>query len=262
MWFPGVKESFHLPIDEGRDALKPSMLHPMPGSVLSEGEILDAALVKTFVKLKEDTEANSRESRVCWLWDDVVTREVGSGGKAAGDKELFDRKMRELYNSETLYFGDCDQAGTCAENGFLRVVWAPTRVNLRSHIGVEINHDGFRKLFGTEGTNGNRQTLKKAFGKSPLLIVDSQQHALVGFIQSRRQFVQGLPDTWRETPTQRFQLAKDPPEPRRRISRHFVSSLEMTYMPSAFSASMSITKFLSSSLHLRILESERTTDLM
>jgi hypothetical protein len=109
-----------------------------------------------------------------------------------------------LYNSGTLYFGDRDQAGTCAEHGFLGVMWAPTRVNRQSHFGTEIDYDGFRKLFSTKGANGNRQTLEKAFGIFPLLVIDPQQRPLVGFIQGCRQFFQGLPDTWRKASTQRF----------------------------------------------------------
>jgi hypothetical protein len=238
------------------------MFYPVLGSVLGEGKVLDAALVKTLIKLKEDAEAYSCESCMRWLWEDVVARKAAPGGKAAGDEEFFDGKMRKLHHSRTVNFGDRDQAGTCAEHGFLGVMRAPTSVNRRSHFGVEIDHDGFRKLSSTKGANGNRQTLKKAFGIFPLLVVDSQQRALVLFIQGCRQFFQGLPDTWRKAPTQRFQLAKDPPKPRECMRSRLLSSREMTYMPSAFSDSVSITKFFSSSLHLRILGSERTTDLM
>jgi hypothetical protein len=69
------------------------MFYPVLGSVLSKGKVLDAALVKTFVKLKEDSEANSRESCMRWLWEDVEARKAAPGGKAVGDKELLDRKM-------------------------------------------------------------------------------------------------------------------------------------------------------------------------
>jgi hypothetical protein len=65
---------------------------------------------------------------------------------------------------------------------------APARVDRRSHFGGEIDHDGFRKLFGTKGANGNSQTLEKAFGIFPLLVVDPQQCALVSFVQGCRQF--------------------------------------------------------------------------
>jgi hypothetical protein len=69
------------------------MFYPVLGGVLSKGKVLNAALVKTFVKLKEDAEANSRESCMRWSWEDVVASKVAPGGKAAGDKELLDRKM-------------------------------------------------------------------------------------------------------------------------------------------------------------------------
>ena len=131
MWFPGVEEALHLRADEGRDVLKPSMFYPVLGSVLSEGKVLDAALVKTLVKLKENAKANSCESCVCWLRENMIAREVAPGGKAARDEELFNRIMRELHDSGTLDFGYRDQAGTCAENGFLGVWRAPTRVNRR-----------------------------------------------------------------------------------------------------------------------------------
>jgi hypothetical protein len=129
------------------------MFYPVLGGVLSEGNVLDTALVKALVKLEENAEANSRESRMCQLWEDVVAREAVIGGEAAGAEELLNRRMRELHNTGTVYFDDRDQAGTCAKNFFLGVLRAPTRVNRRSHFDVEIDHDGFRKLFSTEGAN-------------------------------------------------------------------------------------------------------------
>jgi hypothetical protein len=168
---------------------------------------------------------------MCRPWEDVVVREAVMSGEAAGEEELFDRKMRELDNSGTVYFDDRDQARTCAENFFLGVLRAPTRVNWRSHFGVKADHHGFRKLFSTEGANGNCQTLKKAFSIFTLLVVNALQPALVGFIQSRRQFLQGLSDTLSKAITQRFQLANDPFKPRGYMRSHFVSSGEKTYMP-------------------------------
>src|SRR6266852_1670021 len=201
MWFVGVKEAFHLSTDVGRDVLKLGMFYPVLGSVLSEGKVLDAALIKTFVKLKEDAEADSREGGMCDLWNDVVARETAApAGEAAGDEPFLDGKMRELDHAGTVYFGDRDQAGTCAENGFLGVLRAPTRVDSWSRFRFEIDRYGFRKLFSTKWPNRNRQTLKEAFGIFPLLVVDTQQRTLIGFVQGFRQFFQGLPDTWRTAP--------------------------------------------------------------
>src|SRR5712672_1117067 len=155
MRFLWVKEAFHLSVDVGGDVLKQGMFCPVPGSVLSEGKVCDAALVKTFVELKENAEANSREGGMCGLWDDVVAREAGPAGEAARDEPFLDGEMRELDHAGTIYFGDRDQAGTCAENGFLGVLRAPTRVDSRSCIRFEIDHDGFRKLFSTKRANRN-----------------------------------------------------------------------------------------------------------
>jgi len=78
------------------------------GSVLSKWKVLDAAPVKTFVKLKEDAEADPRESGMCGLRDDVVTRKAAPAGEATGDEPLFDREMRELDYTRTVYLGDRD----------------------------------------------------------------------------------------------------------------------------------------------------------
>ena len=108
------------------------MFSPVLGSVLSEGRVLDVALVKTFVKLKEDTEADSREGGLCGLWDDVVVREAATpAGEAAGDEPFLNRdlEVRELDHVGTVYFGDCVQAGTCADNSFVGVLRRPIRVD-------------------------------------------------------------------------------------------------------------------------------------
>jgi hypothetical protein len=174
MRFLGVKEAFHLSINVSGDVLIQGMFYPVPGSVLSEGKVPDAALVKTFVKLKEDAETDSREGGMCGLWDDVVAREAAPAGEAAGDEPFLDGEVRELDHAGAVYFGDRDQAGTCAENGFLGVLRAPTRVDSRSRFRFEIDHNGFRKLFSPKWANRNRQTLKEPFGIFPLLVVDTQ----------------------------------------------------------------------------------------
>lgn len=70
------------------------MFYPVLGSVLGEGEVLDTTFVDMTVKLKEDTEANFRENRMCGLWDDVIAREaVSGGGEATRNEELPDREM-------------------------------------------------------------------------------------------------------------------------------------------------------------------------
>jgi YD repeat-containing protein len=120
-----------------------------------------------------------------------------------------------LDHAGTVDFGDRDQAGTCTENGFLGILRAPTGVDSRSGFRFEIYYDSFRKLVSTKWANGNRQTLEEAFGVFSLLIIDTQQRALIGFIQGCRQFFQGLPDTWRKAPTECFQLTVDPAEPKR-----------------------------------------------
>jgi YD repeat-containing protein len=188
MRFVGVEETFHLSINVGGDVLKEGMFYPVLGSVPGEGRVLDAALVKMFVKLKKDTEADSRKGGMCGLWDDVVARAVAPAGEAAGDEPFLDGEVRKLDHAGTVNFGDRDQAGTCTENGFLGILRAPTRVDSRSGFRFEIDYDGFRKLVSTKWANGNCQTLEEAFGVFPLLIVDTQQRALVGFIQSFRQF--------------------------------------------------------------------------
>jgi hypothetical protein len=161
MRFLGVKEAFHLSINVGGDVLKQGMFYPVLGSVLSEGRVLDAALVKTFIKLKEDAEADSREGGMCGLWDDVIAREAATpASKAAGDEPFLDGEMRELDHAGTVYFSDRDQAGTCAENGFLGILRAPTRVDSRFRFRIEFDHDGLRKLFSAKWADGNRQTLK------------------------------------------------------------------------------------------------------
>jgi len=95
------------------------LLYPVLSSVLSEGNVLDAALVTKFVKLKEDAEADSCEGLMCGLWDDVVARKVAPAEEAAGDRPFLDEGARELDHAETVHFGDRDQAGACAKNGFL-----------------------------------------------------------------------------------------------------------------------------------------------
>jgi hypothetical protein len=84
------------------------MFYPVPGSVLSKGEVLDTALVKTSVELKEDAEADLRKKCMCRPWEEVVEFEAGIGGKAVGDEELLDRVVRELRNTGTVYFGERD----------------------------------------------------------------------------------------------------------------------------------------------------------
>ncbi len=84
---------------------------------------------------------------------------------------------------------------------------------------------------------------------------DLLQHPLICLVQRFRQFFKRSPDTLWEAMLQHFQLTENPSEPVKE-SVSVTGILTRSYIPSALSVSVSITSFLSLSLHLLIAVSE------
>ena len=96
----------------------------------------------------------------------------------------------------------------------------------------------------------------------PLSLADALQYSVIGVIQGFRQFIQILAEVWGDAVLQRVQLAKYPSEPVQQCKNLKPAWDSMTpHIPSALSVSVSITRFLSSALHLLIavLGDELTT---
>jgi hypothetical protein len=131
---------------------------------------------------------------------------------------------------------------------------------------VETNCKYLCKLFDAKRANRHHETSEQSLCVFSFILGDAQQCPAICFVQCLRQVFQHTSNTWRKCVTQSINLANNPPKPTscehtsynlRRETRY-----ELTYMPSASSDSVSMTSCLSSSFHLRMFGSERTTNLM
>ena len=186
------------------------MFNPVLGSILSEGRVLDAALVKMFVKLKGDAEADSREGGLCGLWDDMVAREATTpAGEAAEDEPFLNRdsEVRDLGHVGTVYFGDCDQAGTCTDNSFVGVLRRPICIDSCFCFRSEIDTQWLSQALHREVDERKPPDIEISVRHIPAFHCQDPTTRAHGFRPRLPAILPGLPDTRRKTSKR---LKKDP----------------------------------------------------
>jgi hypothetical protein len=130
---------------------------------------------------------------------------------------------------------------------------------------IEVECEYFRKLGDGKRSIRHGEALKHSIRVRLVGPPDLHHNPLVRPVEGLRKFVQSPPEALRKTLLQCFELTEHPSKPGSIVRRSSQDEGdESSYIPSAFSESVSTTIFLSSSLHRFIIvssESEYTTDL-
>ena len=182
-------------------------------------------------------------------------RYLRRGGKTIRRKEFFDRKMRKLDDPRTMAVDDGNQTWTCREQLLFLILPSEVRVerrNLATSIRIKVECKDLRKLVNTKGSDCHGQALEQAldmttgsFYESPSgRARRSRPRYRVVHLQSAEP---SIGDKASASPADRIPIGTYMVDSERgSIGR----STATPYMPSAFSESVSMTSFLSSSRHL------------
>ena len=130
---------------------------------------------------------------------------------------------------------------------------------------MELNGKNLGKFFDAKRANRHHETSEESSGKFSLLLINAEQSTTICFVQRHWQVVQHAPYPRRKRATESVGLADHPAEPSRQSEGQLFEAYEeirYTYMPFDLWDKISTTSRLSSSFHLRMFRSERTTDSM